>query len=250
MKLGKEYLMAFRELLPTMDVRKKEVLRAMMNAPSYTLSSNQLLRKLQVADNIVVNQAVGQLGGQLFKRIGKHPEGWPRETFQSWTMVAETGESLDEGFPWRLRPQVIAALETLGFVEPVRVEADEIPPEVPLMEGAKLQRWVNAYERNPHAREQCIAHYGCSCAVCDMNFGERYNNGMDGFIHVHHLKPLSEIDAEYEVDPIKDLRPVCPNCHAVLHFGGVLRSIKEAKLMIQKRSIYIASSGGRSGIDC
>ncbi len=34
----------------------------------------------------------------------------------------------------------------------------------------------------------------------------------EGFIHVHHLKPLSEVGYEYRVDPIRDLRPVCPNC--------------------------------------
>src|ERR1043166_6837191 len=29
---------------------------------------------------------------------------------------------------------------------------------------------------------------------------------------VLHLQPLSGISEEYEVDPIADLRPVCPNC--------------------------------------
>lgn len=38
-----------------------------------------------------------------------------------------------------------------------------------------------------------------------------------GFIHVHHKVPLSSIGKEYELDPIKDLVPVCPNCHAMLH---------------------------------
>jgi 5-methylcytosine-specific restriction protein A len=34
---------------------------------------------------------------------------------------------------------------------------------------------------------------------------------------VHHLRPLAEIGAEYVLDPEVDLRPVCPNCHAMLH---------------------------------
>ena len=37
------------------------------------------------------------------------------------------------------------------------------------------------------------------------------------FIHVHHIIPLSSIDETYILDPVKDLRPVCPNCHAMLH---------------------------------
>ena len=39
----------------------------------------------------------------------------------------------------------------------------------------------------------------------------------EGFIHVHHIVPLSGLGKSYVVDPINDLRPVCPNCHAMLH---------------------------------
>jgi 5-methylcytosine-specific restriction protein A len=28
---------------------------------------------------------------------------------------------------------------------------------------------------------------------------------------------LASIGVSYTVDPIKDLRPVCPNCHAIIH---------------------------------
>jgi len=38
---------------------------------------------------------------------------------------------------------------------------------------------------------------------------------MINVMHGHHLQPLSSVDSTYEVDPIRDLRPVCPNCHAV-----------------------------------
>ncbi|MEI6328702.1 MAG: HNH endonuclease [Pseudanabaena sp.] len=35
-------------------------------------------------------------------------------------------------------------------------------------------------------------------------------------MHVHHIKPISEIGDSYKVNPISDLIPVCPNCHAVI----------------------------------
>jgi 5-methylcytosine-specific restriction protein A len=35
------------------------------------------------------------------------------------------------------------------------------------------------------------------------------------------------IREEYELDLIKDLRPVCPNCHAMLHRNKDVISIKE-----------------------
>ena len=38
-----------------------------------------------------------------------------------------------------------------------------------------------------------------------------------GKIEVHHIKPISEIGEECVVDPVRDLVPVCPNCHMMLH---------------------------------
>ena len=69
------------------------------------------------------------------------------------------------------------------------------------------------------ARKKCIEHYGAKCAVsnCGFDFEKLYGDIGKGFIHVHHLTQLSDIGQGYEVDPIKDLRPVCPNCHAMLH---------------------------------
>jgi len=49
----------------------------------------------------------------------------------------------------------------------------------------------------------------------------------EGYTHVHHLTLLSQIAQEHEVDPVKDLRPVCPNCHAMLHTRTPPLSIEE-----------------------
>jgi 5-methylcytosine-specific restriction enzyme A len=84
-------------------------------------------------------------------------------------------------------------------------------------EGAMAQVTVNAYERNPAARRACIDHYGCFCQVCGFNFEKVWGELGKDFIHVHHLKEISSVGQEYEVDPINDLIPVCPNCHAMLH---------------------------------
>lgn len=50
-----------------------------------------------------------------------------------------------------------------------------------------------------------------------MNFKDTYGKIGEDYIHVHHEVEISSIAEEYEVDPIEDLKPVCPNCHAMLH---------------------------------
>lgn len=112
---------------------------------------------------------------------------------------------------------------------------EEIVKPGQLLEGARKSIEVNAYERNPVARKVCIAFYGPICVVCGFKASEVYGPLTEGLIHVHHVKPLSKIDERYEVDPIADLRPVCPNCHAVIHWDGYCRTIEEVKQLYNAR---------------
>ena len=100
------------------------------------------------------------------------------------------------------------------------------------VEGSQKTIIVNAYERNSEARVKCIAHWGTNCAVCNFHFMLFYGELGRSYIHVHHLKPLTEIREEYEVDPIKDLRPVCPNCHSMLHRKRPALSIEELRSLV------------------
>jgi 5-methylcytosine-specific restriction protein A len=115
--------------------------------------------------------------------------------------------------------------------EPV-VLAEEVTTPAQFFEGATRQVTVNIYERCPHARQQCIEHFGCRCSVCGFDFEAVFGELGRGFIHVHHLKPLAEIRAEYEIDPIMDLRPICPNCHAMIHRNAEVMTIENLKRRI------------------
>lgn len=108
---------------------------------------------------------------------------------------------------------------------------DEIGTPERYVEGATMTVSVNAYERNPLARQACIAHWGCACSVCEFDFGIQFGSLGSNFIHVHHVLPLAEIRQEYQVDPVADLRPVCPNCHAMLHKRHPVLSIEELKAL-------------------
>jgi hypothetical protein len=116
--------------------------------------------------------------------------------------------------------------QQLDFVLPEEISA------AGLTEGAVRTITVNAYERNPKARRQCIGVHGSNCCICGFSFGAVYGPEADGYIHVHYIRPLSEIGGEYEVDAVNDLRPVCPNCHAVLHLGGKCRTIDDVRRLL------------------
>ena len=102
-------------------------------------------------------------------------------------------------------------------------------------EGATKKITVNKYERSATARQKCIEHFGCKCYICGLDFKKKYGDIGDGFIHVHHIVPLNQIGKEYVVDYEKDLIPVCPNCHAMLHrtIDGREVTIDELKQMIK-----------------
>lgn len=104
---------------------------------------------------------------------------------------------------------------------------EEVAAPAAFVEGRRRISVVNYYERNPKARRACIEHYGAKCVVCGMDFLTQYGEIAEGFVHVHHLKPVSEIGDVYQLDPVHDLRPVCPNCHAVIHFRTPPFSIEE-----------------------
>ncbi|WP_419774650.1 HNH endonuclease [Halarcobacter sp.] len=99
-------------------------------------------------------------------------------------------------------------------------------------EGKSISVQVNKYERDINARKKCIEHFGTKCQICNFDFEKVYGELGKDFIHVHHKKPISEIGKEYIVDPIKDLIPVCPNCHAMLHRRKPAYTINELRKKI------------------
>ncbi len=124
--------------------------------------------------------------------------------------------------------QITWEFSKAGKQRPEMLAEEVIEPDK-YIEGSTKKISINTYERNPHARKKCIQHYGYNCAVCSFNFEDHFGEIGQDFIHVHHLKQLAEIGQEYHLNPIFDLRPVCPNCHAMLHRKTPPFSIEELK---------------------
>jgi len=107
-------------------------------------------------------------------------------------------------------------------LEKIAEEVDET-----VSAGARKQIYINAYERNPKARKEALNYWGYLCSVCKFDFAAVYGDIGKEYIHVHHLTPVSELDDGYQIDPIKELRPVCPNCHSMLHRTNPACSIED-----------------------
>ncbi len=195
-----------------------------------------------------------KLTGILKKPLSPYPKGYPHETentiflrdifgldfyalrdvfFQvKYVEKRTTPVTIDKV----TREQYLALFKKVNI--DISLHEDYFPDEIhardakEIYEGAAKQIIVNAHERNSGARRICLEFYGTNCSVCNFNFKDGYGEIGGNFIHVHHLKPLSEIGKEYELNPIQDLRPVCPNCHAMLHKRKPPFSIEELRKMV------------------
>lgn len=206
--------------------------QALYSFEDHKAPASVVARIIGLTSHAPLNSAIGRMA----KRIGKEYEIGitirQNQTYRWWDLFF-TGTGEGKLFVWRLRPELIEALEETGLTGSV-----QFPEEVPLgeltilSEGALRRIQVNTYERNPIARRRCIEHWGHTCSVCDVDMGKVYGSLGEGFIHVHHITPISKKGSVCLVDPINDLRPVCPNCHAMLHQRNPPLMIEELRAMI------------------
>lgn len=90
-------------------------------------------------------------------------------------------------------------------------------------------------ERNPKLREDALALHGLDCMACGFSFQKTYGDLGKGFIEVHHVVPLSELERT-ETDPRTDLVVLCSNCHRMVHRRkGVCLSLDELRTHLGRR---------------
>lgn len=234
-----EYIVAFQKIAHEVSEIEYRILGALYNSPSRTSFASKIAADANVSGGWrAINSHFGRLSRRISETLGcrepyRLPDGQSR-----WWPALSIGHRTYYGYRWELLTEVASALEELGWVGEDKSQTVDRSPEVrgpydiTLLEGAPIVRRTILYERNPRARELCLQVYGTACSVCGLDFGRVYGVEVEGYIHVHHTRPLATIGAEYEIDPVEDLRPVCPNCHAVIHQGGKLRSIDEVRAML------------------
>jgi hypothetical protein len=150
-------------------------------------------------------------------------------------LIKEILQYEGDGLPDELQPGTDPsekiAEESLEVDDVTHGEIDE--KVVPDSEGRKRLVQHVSYERSQKNRREAIEKHGTTCAVCEFNFDETYGKDYaDGYIQIHHIKPLSEYEGE--VDPETDLVPLCANCHAMAHKRrDTVTSIEELKELME-----------------
>lgn len=238
--LNLDYELALVRIVSDLTERQKELLVELYRASDSGVAAGVLAPVLGLTHHVTLNRAIASIGKALAAAVNVDAPRRGDGSSRWWAVVATERRSSDGRFFWVLRPPLRAALEKSGLVS----REGEVFPDVvvttgadeePMLEGAIIRVAVNVYERNEAARRRCIEHFGCICSVCAFDFGAFYGSIAEGVIHVHHLTPLSVAGGrDYEIDPVRDLRPVCANCHVVIHRRDPPLSMEEAQALVSR----------------
>lgn len=126
----------------------------------------------------------------------------------------------------------------LSYAKHVVSENSSVPTEHQTkdyyFEGAMRHVSTNVDERNRTARDECVKTHGSTCVICGFNFQASYGAGAAGVYPCASrnttIHNRSSVQA-YKVNPVKDLVPLCPNCHSVVHLVNPPHSIEQVKNM-------------------
>jgi len=211
------------------------VLRLVYESVNHEMHASEIAPHLNYTGHAPVNSQVARFSKRVIARTGVRPP--TRENGSTrWWHVPFLGCDKDDGTcSWTMRPELVEAYKRVfdqDDTEIVYPGEITVQDSADLFEGAVSQIIVSRYERKGRARTECIEHYGCRCAVCGFDFEKVYGPIGRDKIHVHHLIPLSEIQREYRIDSVRDLRPVCPNCHLIIHSRKEPFTIDEVRGMI------------------
>jgi len=109
----------------------------------------------------------------------------------------------------------------------------DIDPEISAVEGELRISMVRHKRREQKLRVAKIksalqaggGRLRCEVPKCDFDFFETYGEVGFEFAHVHHLKPLADLETP-AATKLDDLAIVCANCHAMIHRGGKCRPLE------------------------
>jgi 5-methylcytosine-specific restriction enzyme A len=223
-----------------------DILDLMLECEGSQATAGELAQQLNYGHPVSLNSEVAYFAKRILRAFPHiQPPLRANGEIRYW-YIPFWGQYRGKHFLWILRPELVEALllkhpreqHEHPHTEEFEVVAEESPDfEQVYTEGHYTKVLINKYERNKHARSACLEHFGYVCMVCGFDFEKVYGAFGKGKIHVHHRKPISQCGKGYVVNPIKDLQPVCPNCHLMIHSRRTPYTVAEIqKMILQQRN--------------
>ena len=147
----------------------------------------------------------------------------------------------DNEFPYEENIEIAEKIHTstIGKKKLITYKEDNT-----IVEGKAVESVYKAKSRSALLREAAIERYKdeyghIKCHVCGFDFFDCYGELGRDFIHIHHEHPICEYDdegtAQSLVDAVEKVKPVCANCHCMLHRKKTaVLSIEELKKIVKK----------------
>lgn len=226
----------YEKALQSIGPKHKSILKKLYLHGKYE-NRKSIARSLELKGYGETNLNIGTLGKYFSKETGSIPDesyirnGKPHPAYFSlvyheinggWQLVPNLRMAIDK-MEWDMLDESIVMLET---------EEQHLTSTM-FKDGKLIRVFVNRYERDPKARRDAEKIHGSICVACKINFKKMYGSDIKDIIHFHHVQALGEVQKEKAKDIAKDLCPLCPNCHSVVHSADKLMSIVELQNRIK-----------------
>ena len=114
-----------------------------------------------------------------------------------------------------------------------------------IFEGEVESKVSKQRERSKILRDAAIKYYTVKgrieCCVCGFAYTDKYGELGEGFIEIHHEKPICQYGEDgteiFIKDAVKNVKPLCANCHRMIHRNASKPlTIEELKKVIEHSS--------------
>jgi len=218
-----------------------DILLVLLNSDRFEASGSEIARKLKYSHHAPLNRIIPAFVERILKTYSDITLPKRKNGSVRYWHIPFLGTKTKGKFTWILRNELKDALLSIYRKKSINTKLPEdfFGETITFIEGKQKSVLTTIYERNPKAREACLKHHGYKCKICGFNFEEKYGAIGKGIIHVHHVNKVSYTNKEHNIDPVKELIPLCPNCHTVVHSRKEMFSIVEMKEIIKNQKLVI-----------
>jgi predicted HNH restriction endonuclease len=232
----KTYISGLQAIQPKMRAEHYRILQAHYHMPNHTANAKEIAQSAAINGYYGVNLLYGGLGHMFCDATGFIPDLHPDDSARWWAVWSIGHSTKNEGFLWEMRPQVVEALENLGWVHTVPIfeetyritEEERTAKSIQSTEAERQNRMAFApthpaalqvlrteFQRNPDVVASVLFRAAGQCELCQTAAPFQRASNSTPYLEVHHIVSLSDGGE----DTTRNCVSLCPNCHREVHYG-------------------------------